>query len=142
MVLFYCVFCFIESTRNEKIIFCRELMHMLCTNLESCMLGHFCFCHPTGNIVISSNLSARVSTPSPPSTHPMIFFETPLPHQSWCPPPWGTPHLKMKTPHWKVKPPSMKWFLTKKKNESETVINTGVSLIKQHWKEMTEIPQK
>ena len=30
----------------------------------------------------------------------------------------------------------------KKKPKSETVINTCVSLIKQHWKKMTKIPQK
>ena len=50
------------------------------------------------------------------------FFQTPLPHQNWCPP-WGASptHLKMKppppsekqTPHWEVKPPSKKWFLEK-----------------------------
>ena len=30
----------------------------------------------------------------------------------------------------------------RKTQKSETVINTGVSLIKQHWKKVAEIPQK
>ena len=30
----------------------------------------------------------------------------------------------------------------KKTQKSETVINTCVSLIKQHWEKMTEVPQK
>ena len=40
------------------------------------------------------------------------------------------------------KAPSKKWFLEKKPKKSETVINTCVSLIKQHWKKIAEIPQK
>ena len=65
-------------------------------------------------------------------------------------PPYGaTPYLKMKLPylknnpppHLKVKPPCRKWFLEKKPKKSETVISS-VSIIKQHWKKMAEIPQK
>ena len=41
---------------------------------------------------------------------------------------------KQPPPHWKVKPPSRKWFLEKSTKESETAINTCVSIIKQHWK--------
>ena len=89
LILFHYMFCFIASTRNEKNLICRELRHMLRTNLEvlyarsfllqshngkyvissncrvqiwkspSYMHDHFCFCHITGNIVVSSNCRAR-----------------------------------------------------------------------------------
>ena len=56
------------------------------------------------------------------------------------------PYLKMTPPphtHWKAKPSSREWFLEKKKPKKlETVINTSVLLIKQHWKNMAEIPLK
>ena len=67
------------------------------------------------------------------SPHPMIFLKPP--NQSWCP--MGQPHLKMKPPPLKSKPP-----LPEKKQKMETIINTCVSLIKQHWKKMAKIPQK
>ena len=34
LVLFDCAFCFIAISKNEKNLFCRELIHMPCTNLE------------------------------------------------------------------------------------------------------------
>ena len=52
------------------------------------------------------------------------------------------PNWKTTPPQWKVKPPYRKWFLEKKPKKSETVINTCVSIIKQHWKKMAEIPQE
>ena len=65
-------------------------------------------------------------------------------------PQWGAPHLKMKppiwkinSPYWKVRSPSRKWFLEKnKKNWKLLLIYTCVSIIKQHWKKMGEIPQE
>ena len=73
---------------------------------------------------------------APPIPHP--------PHQNQMPPmahgPF--PYLKMKPPHWKVKPASRKWFLEKTPEKSETVINICVSIIKQYWKKMAEIPQE
>ena len=82
---------------------------------------------------------------------PSYDFFSKSPHQNQCPS-WGTPpplHVKMKPqlkinppPYWKVKPPSRKWFLEKKPKKSETVINICVSIIKQHWKKMAEIPQE
>ena len=50
-------------------------------------------------------------------------------------PPMGQPQLKNEVP-------SRKQFLEKKGKKLETAINTDVSLIKQHWKKMAEIPQK
>ena len=41
-----------------------------------------------------------------------------------------------------MKPLSRKLFLEKNPEKLETVINTCVSLIKQHWKKMAEIPHK
>ena len=41
-----------------------------------------------------------------------------------------------------MKPPSRKLFLEKSTEKSETVINTCVSIIKQQWKKMAEIPQE
>ena len=75
--------------------------------------------------------------------HPLIFFEPP--YQNWYP----SSHLKMNStpsekhsPHWQVKPPSRKWFLEKNTEKSEAVINVCVSIIKQQWKKMAEIPQE
>ena len=52
------------------------------------------------------------------------------------------PTSEKQTPHWKVKPPSGKRFLEKIPQKSETVINTYVSIIKQHRKKMAGIPQE
>ena len=94
----------------------------------------------------------RVS-PSGGLAPPSYDFFSKSPHQNQCPS-WGTPpppaHKNeapnWKTPppppHWKVKPPSKKWFLEKNQKKSETVINICVSIIKQHWKKMAEIPQE
>ena len=81
--------------------------------------------------------------------YPMIFFQkapikTNAPHGA---PPHPArkneaPTEKQPPPYWKVKPPSKKWFLEKKPKKSETVINIRVSIIKQHWKKMAEIPQE
>ena len=66
--------------------------------------------------------------PLPPSQD---FFLKTCPHQSqWRPSPL------------KIKPPSRKWFLEKSPKRLEAVISNCVLLIKQHWKIMTEIPQK
>ena len=59
----------------------------------------------------------------------------------------GCPHLKMKSPH---PQPPLKSEVTfqemiprkKKPQKLETVINTCVSIIKQPWKKMVEIPWK
>ena len=54
----------------------------------------------------------------------------------------GQPPFKNEVPPLKSKPPSRKWFLEKNPEKLETVTNTCVSLIKQHWKKMAEILQK
>ena len=41
-----------------------------------------------------------------------------------------------------MKNPSRKLFLEKNPEKSETVINTSVSIIKEHWKKVAKIPQK
>ena len=83
--------------------------------------------------------------------HRMVFFLTaPPPHQNQCPPPCGTPHLKKKPPcHLKNKPPPLKSEASFQEmipreilEKSEIVINTCVSVIKQHGKMMAEIPQE
>ena len=70
---------------------------------------------------------------------PLIFFEKPRTkvHQSQCspPPPPSPPSLKRKAPFQENIP-------TKKPKKLETVINTCVSLIKQRWRKIVEIPQK
>ena len=53
---------------------------------------------------------------------------------SYIPP--TNPQLKNEAPFQEVIP------RTKKSEKSETAINTCVSLIKQHWKKLVEIPQK
>ena len=85
---------------------------------------------------------------APPSPHSTIVFET-HPIKTDAPPPQrGIPHLKIKLRNWKTtlhckaKPPSRKWFLEKNPEKSEAVINTCVSVIKQHWKKMAQIPQE
>ena len=47
----------------------------------------------------------------------------------------GFPPLKSKFPFQQMIPRN-------KPTKSETIVNTCVSLIKQHWKKMAEIPQK
>ena len=84
----------------------------------------------------------------PPSYY---FFWRPPPSKP-MPFPWSTPSLKNEassqlkntSPHWKVKRPSRKLFLEQNPDNQKIgkLINTCVSLIKQHWKKMTEIPQK
>ena len=54
----------------------------------------------------------------------------PLPTEKQAPPP-----LKSEAPFLEMIP-------RKKKKNSETVINTCVSIIKQHWKKMAEISQE
>ena len=75
------------------------------------------------------------------------FFQSP--HQSECPPP--IKHLLFKNESLpsekqilplKNESPSRKWFLEKNLEKSETDIKTCVSIIKQHWKKMVEIPQE
>ena len=83
-------------------------------------------------------------------SHPAIFLKNPpiksdAPNDA--PPPFpplkkeGPPSEKQ-PPHWKVKLPSRKWFLEKKPPKLETVINSCISVIKQHWKKIAEIPQE
>ena len=82
----------------------------------------------------------------PPPSHIFwnpLLIKTDAPHGV-------SPRLKMKlpnwkttAPHWKMKFPFRKRFLEKKiQKKSETIINTCVSLIKQHWKKMAAISQK
>ena len=82
-----------------------------------------------------------------PPSHSMIFFKTP----SWKPMPYmPPPPIKNEAPlNWKTKTPTLtneatsrKWFLEKNSKKSETAINTCVSLIKQNWWQITEIPKK
>ena len=54
--------------------------------------------------------------------------------------PNGKPQKKPPPTCWKVKAPSRKWSWKKNPKKSETVVNN--SLIKKHWKKMTDIPQK
>ena len=85
----------------------------------------------------------------------MIFFEPPFPllqngflPRGAPPPRPPSPNLKMKPPQLKNNPPlkseaSFQEIIPRKNPEtSETVINTCVSIIKQDWKKMVEIPQK
>ena len=76
----------------------------------------------------------------------MIFFKllpikTDATHETF-------PYLKMKPTHLKTNPPlkseaPFKEMIPRKNPEkSETVINTWVSGIKQHWKKMAEITQE
>ena len=75
------------------------------------------------------------------------FFQSP--HQSECPPPIkhllfkneALPSEKQILPL-KNESPSRKWFLEKNLEKSETDIKTCVSIIKEHWKKMVEIPQE
>ena len=71
--------------------------------------------------------------------HSMIFFRA-TSHQNHCPL-WGNHTWKWPL-HLSVKHPSKKWFLEKKPEKSATVINNCVSIMKQHWKMMAEIPQE
>ena len=65
-------------------------------------------------------------------------------------PQWGTSHLKMKPPpHVKNNPsplkseaPSQEMIPRKDSEKQETVINTCLSIIKQHWRKKAEIPQE
>ena len=66
-------------------------------------------------------------------------------------PPMGHPPLKNEAPpNWKTTPPPplkseapfQEMTPRKKTEKSKTVINICVSIIKQHWKKMAEIPQE
>ena len=70
------------------------------------------------------------------------FFSTPIPHQNQCTQ-WSKPPSKSEaspsekqTPHWKVKSPLGKWPL-EKTMKNWKLINTYVSIIKQHQKKNT-----
>ena len=77
----------------------------------------------------------------PPPSHD--FFFKIHPSKLMPPPSMGHPPLKNEAPHWKVKHPSRKLIIEKKTQKKlETVIITCVSLMKQHWRKMAEIPQK
>ena len=68
---------------------------------------------------------------------------TPTPIKANAPSPWGVPYpLKNEAHPLKSKAPFQDMILRKKQKKLETVINTCASLIKQHWKKMSEIPQK
>ena len=60
-------------------------------------------------------------------------------------PPWGTPHLKAKPSPTEnqfplqSKTPFQEMIPKKNSEKLETVINTCVSLIKQHWKKMENL---
>ena len=74
---------------------------------------------------------------------PQFFFLPPTPpHQNQCPLPMGCPPLKINAPP----PPTLKseasWNIEKKPEKLGTDINTCVSIIKQHWRKMAEIPQE
>ena len=78
-----------------------------------------------------------------------FFLKPPPPRPIKINVPHGTPPLKNEAPHLrkkpsyrKVKPHSRKWVLKKIPEKPETVINTWVSIIKQHWKNMVEILQE
>ena len=73
------------------------------------------------------------------------FFQTPLLKLIH---PMGVPQVKLKPPIWKTPSPQLKsessfpeMIPRKNPKKSDTVINTCVSIIKQHWKKMVEIPQ-
>ena len=79
-----------------------------------------------------------------PPLHPMIFCN---PIKNLPPPPPPPPLGRLlqlkKTPlPLKSEASFQEMIPRKKQKKSETVINTCVSLIKQHWKTMAEIPQK
>ena len=81
----------------------------------------------TGWDLIRNNNSLEYGGMGGRPQHPMIFFEN--------------PSIKIKIDAPKGCPlPTYKW--RKKRERLETAINTCVSLIKQHWKKMAEIPQK
>ena len=99
------------------------------------------FCYTTKKVKTKSKISYNFFL-KPHHQNPAA----PLP-MGCCPPPPSplknkAPHLKNQFPHWKVKPPSRKWLLEKSLKKSATVINTCVSIIKQHQKKMAEISQE
>ena len=73
-------------------------------------------------------ISMKTDAPPPPMEHPPLKNEAPQTEKQ-------SPTLKSETS-------SRKWFLGKNLEKSETVIDTCVSIIKQHWKKMVEIPQE
>ena len=70
------------------------------------------------------------------------YIKTDAPHGAPRPLKNEVPPIWKQIAHWKVKPPSRKWFLEKNLEKSKSVINNCVSIIKQHWKKMAEIPQE
>ena len=85
------------------------------------------------SFLFSPSPSFRVShkwLPPPPSCD----FLTPLPPSKFMVSPLWPSHLKMK--------PFQEIICRKSSEKLEIVINTCVSLIKQYWKKMVEIPQK
>ena len=80
-----------------------------------------------------------------PHFHPAIFFETtPPPHQNRCPPLKNEAiHIcKTTTVPLKSEVSFQKMIPKKTSEKSETLINTCVSIIKQHWKKIVEITQE
>ena len=110
---------------------CRNILdvsrHSKCCNLCICSVSH----------------NGGGSMGGCPPLHHMIFFFKIPPSKLMPPPSMGHPPLKNEAPHWKVKHPSRKLIIEKKPQKKlETVIVTCVSLMKQHWRKMAEIPQK
>ena len=72
------------------------------------------------------------------------FWNHPPPHQNRCPPLKNEtiPVCKKTTVPLKSKVSFQKMIPKKPPQKSETLINTCVSIIKQHWKKMVEITQE
>ena len=68
----------------------------------------------------------------------------PPPHQNRCPPlkNEAIPICKTTTVPWKSEVSFQKMIPKKTSEKSETLINTCVSIIKQHWKKIVEITQE
>ena len=86
----------------------------------------------------------RVSHSDGGGGHPPVlwFFSNP---SSMGHPPLkneALPNWKTTPSHWKVKPASRKWLPERNLEKLKRVIDTCVSIIKEHWKKMAEIPQE
>ena len=116
---------------------------MILIGLSSTHQSKICYTLTNVEIELTKFAISFICTPPPPPILWLFSFFHPPPIKTDFP--HGTPLPTEKQPpphHWKVKPASRKWFLEKNLEKSETVINICVSIIKQHWKKMPEIPQE
>ena len=101
------------------------------------------------NLIVGKKLEIQLTTGFPivmgeEDTPPPVlwFFSNP---SSMGHPPLkneALPNWKTTPSHWKVKPASRKWLPERNLEKLKRVIDTCVSIIKEHWKKMAEIPQE